>query len=150
MKELLFSIGCLLLVSCAALPVIQPAANLAPTCPSPFLAEKTRLIHAIEAGTGGETKAVMIGVTVADPVLRTLSCAIVSPEGLSLFEGSFGPSGMTVSRALPPFDAPDFASGMMEDMNLIFFCAPGCAETKRSFERRRNRLPLAKGFRRLD
>jgi hypothetical protein len=125
MKGLLFLIGSFLLVSCAALPAIQLGGDQMMVCPSPFLLEKTRFIHVIEAGTGGETKAVMIGVTVADPFLRTLSCAIVSPEGLSLFEACFGPSGVTVGRALPPFNAADFASNMMEDMKLIFFAPPG-------------------------
>ncbi len=130
MKGLLFFIGSFLLVSCAALPAIQTGGASLTACPSPFLSEKTRLIHSIEAGTADETKAVMIGVTLADPVSRTISCAIISPEGLSLFEAFFGPSGVTVSRALPPFDSADFASSMMEDMNLIFFAPRGAPGQK--------------------
>lgn len=125
MKGFVFLTGFFLLVSCAALPVIRPHVDHKTTCPSPFLNEKTRLIHAIEAGVGGETRAVMIGVTVVDPVLQEISCAIVSPEGLSLFEARFDPRGMTVIRALPPFDAQDFASRMMEDMKLIFIAPRG-------------------------
>ncbi len=125
MKGFVFLTGFFLLVSCAALPVIQPSGDHKTTCPSPFPDEKTRLIHAIEAGVAGETRAVMIGVTVVDPVSQEISCAIISPEGLSLFEARFGPDGMKVIRALAPFDAQDFASRMMEDMKLIFIAPRG-------------------------
>jgi hypothetical protein len=100
------------------------------TCPSPFFTKKTRFIHAIEARMSGEIKAVMIGVTLADPALRTLSCAIMSPEGMVLFEAFFGPSGMIVNRALPPFDAADFADNMMDDIALIFLKPSGAVMQK--------------------
>ncbi len=130
MKGLLLLIGSFLLVSCAALPAVLPPADQTMTCPSPFLTEKTRFIHAIEARMSGETKAVMIGVTLADPALRTLSCAIMSPEGMVLFEAFFGPSGMIVNRALPPFDAADFAGNMMDDIALIFLKPSGAVTQK--------------------
>lgn len=125
MKRFVFLAGFFLLASCSALPAIRPAADHSRACPSPFPAEKTRFIHAVEAVMAGETKAVMIGITVADPLSQTISSAIVSPEGLSLFEAFFGPDGVNVSRALPPFDAPDFASNMMSDLKLIFFAPRG-------------------------
>lgn len=133
MKNLFFLIASLLIVSCAALPQIRPAAGPAHeaiSCPSPFLAEKTRLIHSIEARLSGETKAVMIGITLADPVNRTLSSAILSTEGMVLFEAFRGSSGMTVNRALPPFDAADFARNMMDDIELIFLAPSGAPAQK--------------------
>ena len=78
-------------------------------CPSPFLTEKIRLIHAIEVRAAGQVQTVMIGVTMTDPVTRTISCALMSAEGMALFEAASGPDGLKVSRALPPFDAADFA-----------------------------------------
>jgi len=133
MKGLLFLTGCFLLVSCAALPEIRPSAGPGQqtiVCPSPFLKEKTRLIHSIEAQMQGETKAVMIGVTLADPVTRTLSSAIISAEGMVLFDAIRGPSGMTINRALPPFDAADFARNMLDDIELIFLAPPGVLAQK--------------------
>lgn len=120
MKRLLCLIGSLLLVSCAALPAVLPSADQKMTCPSPFLPEKIRFIHAIEVRVAGKTQTVMIGVTLTDPVLRTISCALMSAEGMAFFEAASGPSGLKVSRALPPFDAPDFARNMMDDIELIF------------------------------
>ncbi len=128
MKGLFFLTGAFLLMSCAALPEIRPSAGSGQqtiVCPSPFLTEKTRLIHSIEARLAGETKAVMIGVTLADPVSRTLSSAIMSAEGMVLFDAIRGPSGMTVNRALPPFDAADFARNMLDDIELIFLTPSG-------------------------
>ncbi len=124
MKGLLILTGCLLLVSCATLPAIHPPAQ-APsgktfTCPSPFLPEKTRLIHAIEVRAAGKTQTAMIGVTLTDPITRTISCALMSAEGMTFFEAASGPDGLKVSRALPPFDSMDLARNMMDDIGLIF------------------------------
>jgi hypothetical protein len=119
-----FLILSLLLASCSSLPEIRPSADATGkrnACPSPFITQKTRFIHAIEAAMAGKTRSVMIGVTLADPASRTLSCALMSPEGMTFFEASRTPSGTKISRALPPFDAADFARGMMDDIELIFF-----------------------------
>lgn len=113
----------LLLASCSSLPEIRPSADVTgkmSACPSPFVVQKTRFIHAIEAAMAGETRAVMIGVTVADPAARTLSCALLSPEGLVFFEASRTSIGTQISRALPPFDKVDVARGLMDDIELIF------------------------------
>lgn len=124
MKGLCFLISVFLLASCATLPAIQePSADQAKkpvNCPSPFLLEKTRFIHTVDVQAAGQTKAVMIGVTVADPVRRTFSCAIMSTEGMVVFEAVSENEGVKVIRALPPFDKPDFARNMMDDMELIF------------------------------
>lgn len=123
MKGLFFLIGSFLLMSCAVLPAILPPADSAGkifACPSPFLVEKTRLIHAIEVRAAGKTQTVMIGVTMIDPATRTISSALMSAEGMSLFEASSGPAGLQISRALPPLNAEDFAQNMISDIDLIF------------------------------
>ena len=115
-----FLILSLLLASCSSLPEIRPSADAGSACPSPFVVQKTLFIHTIEAAVAGETRSVMIGVTVADPASRTLSCALMSPEGIVFFEASRTPSGTNISRALPPFDAAEVARGMLDDIELIF------------------------------
>jgi hypothetical protein len=124
MKKSFVLVCACFIVSCAALPALRPL-DRPPACPSPFLTEKTRLIHAIEAGAGGKTRAVLIGITLADPTARTLSAAVLTPEGMALLEASFGPSGATIGRALSPFDSGELARRMMEDMALIFFAPAG-------------------------
>lgn len=131
MKRLIALASAFLLVSCAALPVINPPDDsLTKTfsCPSPYPREKNRYIHAIEVRRGNQTQTAMIGVTLIDPSNRTLSCALVSTEGMAVFEAVSGPDGLAVSRALPPLDSMDFARNMMNDIELIFLApkeAPG-------------------------
>jgi hypothetical protein len=119
-KKALLLIGALLLASCASLPDIRPVADEKMTCPSPFLAKTTRFIHAIEVRRSGEMQAAMIGVTLTDPAQRTISCALMSPEGMAFLEAVSGPDDLQVSRALPPFDSLDFVRNMMDDIEMIF------------------------------
>jgi len=120
----------LLLVSCQTLPAInsiapQPASQAA-ICPSPFLKEPYRLVHAIEArGNAGA----VIGVTLVDPATRFVSCAIMTAEGMVLMEAQANPA-LNVIRALPPFDSHDFAKNMIEDIRLIFLAPVGEIKTK--------------------
>ncbi len=125
MKYVYALIALLMLAGCSALPVIKSAPGTQMACPRVFVEQSTRFIHAIEARAAGRTQAVMIGVTLVNPGERSISCAIVSPEGLSLFEAASVADEINVSRALPPFDKPDFAQNMMEDVRLIFLQPPG-------------------------
>jgi hypothetical protein len=122
------------LFSCQTLPLINapvsPANEKALTCPSPFLKEKYRLVHAIETRVSGKTQSAIIGVTLADPSTRFISCAIMTAEGIVLFEAESGPGALKVTRALPPFDSMDFAKNMIEDIKLIFFAPEGKIQKK--------------------
>lgn len=132
MKGVCVLIAALMLAACSALPVIQavPASDKKTGCPSQFTSEPRRFIHTIEAQAAGKTQAVMIGVTLLNPQTRMISSAIVSAEGLSLFEAASFAGDVKVSRALPPFDAPDFARNMMEDIDLIFLAPAGAPESQ--------------------
>ena len=122
------------LSSCQTLPLINspvsPADEKALTCPSPFLKEKYRLVHAIETRMAGDTRSVIIGVTLADPSNRSVSCAIMTAEGMVLFEAESGPGTLKITRALPPFDSVDFAKNMIDDIKLIFFAPEGKIQKK--------------------
>ena len=129
MKVIPFLILTFFLFSCQTLPLINspisPENEMALTCPSPFLKEKYRLVHAIEIRMAGNTRSAIIGVTLADPSTRFVSCAIMTAEGMVLLEAESGPDGIKVNRALPPFDSADFAKNMIEDIKLIFFTPEG-------------------------
>ena len=118
--------------ACATLPVIQVPAPTALgkkiSCPSPFLQEKYRLIHAIESSVSGRLQGTMIGITVADPVHRQVSCAIMSAEGMVMFEAEASPDSLKINRALPPLDSASFARDMIDDIMLIFFRPEGKLE----------------------
>jgi hypothetical protein len=129
MKRLSLLILTFFLFSCQTLPVINAPSSSTErksfTCPSPFLKEKYRLVHAIETRMAGNTRSAIIGVTLADPSTRSISCAIITAEGMALFEAESGPRGIKVNRALPPFDSENFAKNMIEDIKLIFFAPDG-------------------------
>jgi hypothetical protein len=122
------------LASCQSLPVINapvPSADgKISACPSPFLKEKYQLIHAIEITTAGNVQGAIIGITLADPVTRLISCAIMTAEGIVLFEAEEDAGLLKVNRALPPFDSTDFAQNMIDDIKLIFFAPAGKIEQK--------------------
>jgi hypothetical protein len=134
MKGISFLVLTVFLFSCQTLPLINtpvsPADEKALTCPSPFLKEKYRLVHTIETRMTGDTPSTIIGVTLADPSTRFVSCAIMTAEGMVLFEAESGPGALKVNRALPPFDSADFAKNMIEDIKLIFFAPEGNIQKK--------------------
>jgi len=133
MKKLSFFILFLFLFSCRTMPAINPPDDSTDknlfSCPDPFLKEGYRFIHAIEYRTAGHPGNSMIGVTVADPVLRSLSCAMMTAEGMVLFEAETAPDGIKISRAIPPFDSEVFAKNMIDDIRLIFMKPEGNLRT---------------------
>lgn len=126
----------LLLTSCQSLPVINAVLpqteSKVSACPSPFLKEPYRFVHAIEVRLAGDTRGALIGVTVVDPATRFVSCAIITAEGIVLFEAESG-TALEVNRALPPFDSNNFAQNMIDDIKLIFFTPVGNIRTKGTF-----------------
>ncbi|MGP8015267.1 MAG: hypothetical protein ACLPP9_12785 [Smithella sp.] len=100
------------------------------TCPSPFLKEKYRLIYEIEIRAAGNVQGAIIGITVADPSTRFICCAIMTAEGIVLFDAQAGPNTLKINRALPPFNSADFAKNMIEDIKLISFAPEGKIQTK--------------------
>jgi hypothetical protein len=132
--HLCIAIVTVFLVSCQTLPVITPpiipAAQKKLSCPSPFLKEKYQLIHAIEIRAAGNTQGAIIGITVADPFNRFISSAIMTAEGMVLFEAQSEGEKLIVHRALPPFDSGDFAKNLIDDIKLIFFPPQGLLQQK--------------------
>ena len=122
------------LASCSTMPAINPPMLSATqnnfTCPSPFLKEKYQLIHAIEITAAGNVQGAIIGITVADPSTRFVSCAIMTAEGMVLLEAQSEKEKLIVHRALPPFDSGDFAQNMIDDIKLIYFTPQGLMQKK--------------------
>lgn len=77
-------------------------------------------MHTIETRMAGKTRNVIIGVTLVDPASRSISCAVLTAEGMVLFEAESTPEGLKITRALPPFDSKSFAQNMVEDIRLVF------------------------------
>ncbi|WP_373497808.1 hypothetical protein [Desulfococcus sp.] len=113
------------LLSCARMPAVSPvppeaAQGFREACARVFPAGDWQLVHAIETVMGGR-RGTMMGVSVISPGSRTVHCALMTLEGLSMFEARDRDGRITVDRAVPPFDSPAFARGMLEDIRMIFF-----------------------------
>lgn len=78
-----------------------------------------QLTHSIEFSLRGGHGSTVIGVTRLSG--EEIGCALMTVEGFTLFAALYRPEeGIVVERAVPPFDAPSFAGGLLADVRLIF------------------------------
>lgn len=114
---LLFSLGCVPLaktaISPGSLEELQGCLALFPSGP-------WESVHRIEASFLGGASSTLLGITRGEPAAQRILSILLSPEGFTLFDGEFRAGEITVHRAVPPFDSPAFAKGLMEDVTLIF------------------------------
>ncbi len=61
----------------------------------------------------------LLGVTVVSTREKRIQSALMTPEGMVLFEAEDGPV-LTVRKSMGPFDRPGFARGLMNDVEMIF------------------------------
>lgn len=120
----------LFLTACAVPQAISPVAppaesEIRAVCAAPFPRNKWQLVHSIETDFGGGRGGMMLGVTVITPETRTLQSAMMTIEGLVVFNAESGPEKLTIERAVPPFDSNEFARGVMDDIRLMFFSPRG-------------------------
>jgi hypothetical protein len=111
--------------ACAQLPEIRPApADEAPllcrVCRQLFPQGKWRFVHTVEADLPDNGKTLAIGISLIDSAAAAVHAVIVSIEGLTVFD-AVDDGQLSVIRALPPFDRPAFARGLMQDVKMIFF-----------------------------
>lgn len=117
----------LLPLSCARLPPITPqdgalssGISPAPEPRSIFPEGEWQFLHSIRAEMPGGRNFTMMGLTLMSSRLQTRRSVIMTLEGLVIFDGEYD-GQIIVHRALPPFDSPHFAGGLMEDIRLVFF-----------------------------
>jgi len=121
----------LLAASCAHLPLLAPieasqAQTAAERCRQAFPPQPWRATHTIFAALPFGQNSQLIGVTAVGT--EGLHSILLSPEGLSLFDGvqrSGKDGGLVVHRAVPPFDRPDFAASLMADVGNAFLSPAG-------------------------
>lgn len=134
MKIRLFCLGLILplLISCAAekpprLPEFGPEATLSlttgeiKTCAAVYPEGRWQFTHLIEFTLADGATNRLIGVTVLDA--DAINCVLMTIEGLTLFAARFTDT-LAVLRAVPPFDRPAFAAGLMDDVRAIFVRPP--------------------------
>ena len=88
--------------------------------PAPFLTTPWRLVHRIESQWPGGAKAYMLGVVTLAPDTGQTACAVLTLEGLLLFQAAYDGRQLQVTRALPPFDKPELGERMIADIRMVF------------------------------
>jgi hypothetical protein len=115
----------LLVGGCVGPMRVQPiaperAADVRERCLECFPREPRRAVHAIHADLPMGKRSSFLGVTVVDPEGRRLRTVGMSVEGLVLFEVLSEGGECSVLRAVPPFDAPEFAANLVDQVALLF------------------------------
>jgi hypothetical protein len=98
-------------------------------CRLPFTSTSCRYVHALDAELPGGERMTVMGVSVIDPEADTVQAAIMTLEGLVLFDATASGGSMQVHRAVPPFDGQQFAEGLIQDVRFIFMCPAGAPTT---------------------
>lgn len=86
-------------------------------CAQAFPPGRWQFVHSIDFTMAGGRGGSVIGVTVLDG--KILKCALITIEGLTLFEARMKDKP-AVLRDLPPFDKPGFAENLMADVQVMF------------------------------
>jgi len=117
------------LFSCSRLPAIKPAdpvaaAALIAQCGRPYPSVPYRFVHAIEVILPGGSSGTLMGVTLVDPRAAAVQSVMMTLEGFVLFDGTYDKK-VRVDRAVPPFDKPEFAKNMLDDVRLLYLAPEG-------------------------
>jgi hypothetical protein len=122
----------LLLGACAHLPPLSPIADdaqaVAARCRQAYPRQPWRATHAIFATLPFGNHGGLVGVTAVGP--DGLHAILLSPEGISLFDGvqnnrnPFSPE-LKIERAVPPLDRSDFAASLMADVGNAYLPPAG-------------------------
>ncbi len=83
-----------------------------------------QFVHAIDASFPGGKSGRFIGITSVYPKRGYIECALLTQEGLVLFEAK-GKNEPKIIRSVPPFDSKRLAKGLFDDIRFIFFRPPG-------------------------
>lgn len=80
---------------------------------------KWQFVHSIDFTMKNGSGTTVVGVTTLDK--NIIESALVTVEGLTLFEATFSDEkSIEIRRAIPPFDKPEFAKGLINDIMAIF------------------------------
>lgn len=93
-------------------------------CTRMFPREPWQYVHALTFRLANGDRGSAMGVVLLDK--KNIRCALMTVEGLTLFEAQIATDGqIEIFRALPPFDGQAFASGLMRDLGVLFRPPPG-------------------------
>ncbi|MCJ8501603.1 DUF3261 domain-containing protein [Desulfatitalea alkaliphila] len=116
----------LLVVACAgppriALPPDDTNGDFAADCAAVFPQGNWQFAHAIQAHLPDGSRQTMIGITRISAAAQAFECAMLTLEGMVLFQARYDGTAIEVKKAVPPMDQPGFAQGLIDDIALLFF-----------------------------
>ncbi len=120
-----------LLSACSAVQFPPPELSddsvnvqLANRCRKNFVQGDWQFVHSINFTMTNGHGTTIIGVTVLEE--GNIRTALMGVEGFVFFEAELAENGnLDVKKALPPFDNTEFASGLLRDVQDIFFLPRG-------------------------
>ncbi|RTZ95459.1 MAG: hypothetical protein DSY90_13475 [Deltaproteobacteria bacterium] len=121
---------------CTGIPRMVPLYPLEtilekPDCRQPFAKNQWQFVHTIRMETGRKAS-FFSGVITVDPAAESVRCTLLTLEGLVLFDARLTRGKPEVIKAVPPFDRPALATGILTDVGLIFLSPAGPPETGRT------------------
>jgi hypothetical protein len=122
----LFSLFVLLL-ACAGPPPMRPSPVGEIACDRFFVHDTWQFVHRLRVFAPGGRTLSLLGATVVSARRGSVTSALMTPEGMVLFEAEAG-QALAVQRSVPPFDREGFARGLMDDVKMIFLAPEGAAE----------------------
>lgn len=120
------------LPGCGRLPALWPLASVdgaaasVKACRAAFPKGAFSTVHSLDVTLPAlNQRTIVIGVAEGEARSGKLKCVLLSPEGLVLFEAEALGGRLTVHRAVPPLDDPEFAARLVADVRLLLFAPPG-------------------------
>lgn len=128
-KLLLSAIVIIISISGCGLPQIQTAPDstidaIECRCQAIFQKHPVQMVHSLTSILPNGDIHVAIGVTTISPETKTIHCAIMTIEGMVLFEAEYDQK-IIIHRSIPPFDSMEFARNILEDIRLVLFKPAG-------------------------
>ncbi len=108
-----------LLSACAGPPALTPEPQEADCSARFFVQGDWQFLHRLSFSVSGRKAPSLLGVTVVSTHRRSMKTALMTTEGVVLFEAEGG-DGTTVRKTLPPFDRAGFAEGLLADVGMLF------------------------------
>ncbi len=102
------------------------------SCNELFPQGNYHFVHSIDFSMENGAGSTVIGITTLSGT--SFECALVTVEGFTLFQAVYrGEEGLEVLRAVPPFDNPGFAEGLVDDIRALFLPPASITTRKGTF-----------------
>jgi hypothetical protein len=119
-----------LALGCGGLPSLRPLpeprrSQVSQRCRNLFPEGSWQVTHLVHFHLKRGTSGSFVGAVAADDSGSEFQAVMLSPEGFTLFDATYSPTGVEVHRAVPPLDASGFGRIMLDDIRLLLLAPDG-------------------------